>query len=51
MFQLKTISEQAPGALYNAEFLVKTKPFKQDGKVNTDYEVEVMVVVDSSNGW
>ncbi|KAL8108567.1 subtilisin-like protease SBT2.3 [Apium graveolens] len=26
--------KQAPGAIYNAEFLLKTKPFKQDGKVN-----------------
>lgn len=26
--------KQAPGAVYNAEFIVKTKPFKQDGKVN-----------------
>lgn len=26
--------KQAPGAVSNAEFLLKTKPFKQDGKVN-----------------
>lgn len=26
--------KQAPAAVYIAEFLLKTKPFKQDGKVN-----------------
>ena len=26
--------KEAPGAVYNAEFAVKTKPLKQDGKVN-----------------